>query len=151
VLSKNKNIRRSFFKRLADCGILGFSRTSKAAVSPFFVSKKNGKQRLVLDCRRVNQLFRKPHRPDLGPAEALQRIEQPGDEPIFEAEADLKNCFYQCGIDPWLMEYFCFDDLVSGSFAQDIGVTLDIPVTCTLVSPFFPWVSVGPSGLSRRW
>ena len=148
VLSKNKNIRRGFFKRLSECGILGFSRTSKALVSPFFVSKKNGKQRLVLDCRRVNQLFRKPHRPDLGPAEALQRIEQPGEEPIFEAEADLKNCFYQCGIDPWLMEYFCFDDLVPGSFAQDIGVTLDIHGQEIGSSEVYPCLTVLPMGFN---
>ncbi len=29
---------------------------------------------------------------------------------VYEAEADLENCFFQCGIDLWLSEYFCFDD-----------------------------------------
>ena len=89
VLEHDKRKRVEFYKRLYKCGILGFSFSAKGKIAPFFVSKKNGNLRLVLDCRRVNQHFRKPHRPALGPAESLQRIENDSAETICEAEADL--------------------------------------------------------------
>ena len=49
VLQSSKSAYLSFLHRLQQAGILGFSRVAKGHISPFFVSKKNGKQRLVLD------------------------------------------------------------------------------------------------------
>ncbi len=77
------------------------------------MKKKQDKQRLVLDCRRTNALFRRCPGNDTGAAEALQRLEfQPG-ETLFQGSPDIKNCFYQCGIEEDLSAYFCFEDLLS--------------------------------------
>ena len=81
---------------LAKRGLLGLTRRRRGTVSPFFVKKKKGQQRLVLDCRAINQLFRKPRRPEMGPAESIQRMQTPEGQTSYEADADLKNCFYQC-------------------------------------------------------
>ena len=149
ILKSDKRKRYDFYARLFKCGILGFSREAKAHISPFFVTKKNGKQRLVLDCRRTNQFFRKPHRPELGPAEAIQRIENTTGSPLYEAEADLKNCFYQMGIEEWLSLYFCFEDRVPGSFIQDLGCKCDVTgVSISRTDVLYPCLVVLPMGFS---
>eukprot|EP00971_Amphidinium_carterae_P055426 1092568-Amphidinium_carterae.1 len=43
----------------------------KGFITPFFVKKKNGKQRLVLDCRMVNMLFSHAPYTELAAAEAF--------------------------------------------------------------------------------
>jgi hypothetical protein len=63
----------SFLKSLVACGILSVSRVSRGKVTPFFVTKKGGKQRLVFDCRIINQMFRRAPRVELAQAEALQK------------------------------------------------------------------------------
>ena len=88
--------------------------------------EENGKQRPVRDCRRTNQFFRNPHRPELGPAEAIQGIEHTTGPPVYEAKADLKNCFHQMGIEAWLPLFFCFEDRASGSFIRKLGCQADI-------------------------
>ena len=90
------------------------------------MKKKNGLQRFVLDCRRTNQHFRKPRRPELGPAEAIQRLDNSTGETLFEAEADLKSCCYQMGIEAWLSLFFCFGDLLSGTWIQSLGCERDV-------------------------
>lgn len=77
VLKHNKSKRFNFFRMLAQRGLLGLTRRRRGTVSPFFVKKKKGQQRLVLDCRAVNQLFRRPRRPEMGPAESAQRMQTP--------------------------------------------------------------------------
>ena len=83
---------------------------------------------LVLDCRGVNQLFRKPHRPEIAAAESIKRLQVSSDPEVqlYEAEADLKNCFYQCAVEAWLAEYSCFDDSVISSWAKSVGLTHDV-------------------------
>ena len=49
----------------------------------------------------MNQLLRKPERPDLCPAESTQPVEGLAEEPVYETEADLENSLYQCGIKAW--------------------------------------------------
>ena len=113
------NLQRSFARRLLRCGVAGITNNSKERVTPFFVHKKNGKQRLVLDCRRVSDKFRDPPSPDLGTGECFSRLntaersgaqlppstgapdEGPpatGAQTVFDAESDIKNCFCQCAM-----------------------------------------------------
>jgi hypothetical protein len=125
LLRSNTSARLAFLSRLYSCGILGFSQTRHAEVSPFFVKKKLGRQRLVLDCRQANQCFRNPPRPDLGCADSLQNLETSSDFPPFIGSADIKNCFYQCGILPELSEWLAFAG-EEASFAARLGCTHDI-------------------------
>ena len=57
-LSKSKKHNLAFHKRLFDAGLLRPVDRGRGHVTPFFVRKKNGMQRLILDCRRVNRPFR---------------------------------------------------------------------------------------------
>lgn len=125
------NLRRSpseyvrFLRRLFEVGILGFSREARGEVQPFFVRKKADRQRLVLDCRRVNQKFRRPPVPDMGSGECLHRLESPPGSPVSVGTADIRNCFYQCGIPPSWAEYFAFKQIPCDE-AKEWGATCDV-------------------------
>eukprot|EP00972_Heterocapsa_arctica_P009734 1432328-Heterocapsa_arctica.AAC.1 len=59
----------TFLKQLVGARILGATKTRRGTVTPFCVSKKDSRLRLVLDCRSVNQLFRHAPRMELAPPE----------------------------------------------------------------------------------
>ena len=50
----------SFIKELYDCGVVRFTDTVTCELGLFFVTKKNGKLRLIVDARVANQYFRTP-------------------------------------------------------------------------------------------
>ena len=125
------------------------TRRPKGKIAPFFVKKKSGQLRLVLDCRQVNQMFRKPYRPDLGPAESLQRIENPEGSPIYMGEGDLKNCFYQCGIESWLSEFFTFEEEIQVEWAKQEGFTETVDGEALIEGEtYFLCLKVLPMGFS---
>ena len=125
-IENNPEVRKEFYKRLFRCGILGATKNRRGSISPFFVRKKGGKQRLVLDCRRVNMFFRRPPKPEMGTAETLQRMENPNGGPVYIAEADIQNCFYQCGMHTALCEFFCFEGEHDPVFLRELGISRDL-------------------------
>ena len=70
---------KGFLKKLKQAGILTFSRAASGRVGAFVVRKKpkevdgvmRERQRLILDCRRVNALFRAPPVTELGSLPAV--------------------------------------------------------------------------------
>ena len=61
----------TFVKKMFDARLLIFSGQPRGRIGAFAVTKKSGKQRLVLDCRRANLLFRPPPYTELGGCAAL--------------------------------------------------------------------------------
>jgi hypothetical protein len=61
----------------------------------FFVSKKNGKLRLIIDCRRVNQLLRLPPRTPLASSAAFAEVQAPEGSGLYYTTHDVADCFYQ--------------------------------------------------------
>ena len=112
---RNKKQYLKFLKHLFSCGVLGFSKVCKGRVGAFSVSKKpkiiNGvltpRQRLVLDCRQTNLLFKPPPTTSLGSLSALGEVELQGEEQLFIAGADICDCFYACDVPAGLEAYFC--------------------------------------------
>jgi hypothetical protein len=90
LLRKSRTAYIQFVKRLAGLGMLTTSGTCKSQVEPFFVSKKNSKQRLVWDCRVANSFFREPPSGDMGAGEAMSLL-QLGDSDLYVAQADVEN------------------------------------------------------------
>ena len=111
VLRDNKKEYVKFLRRLYDCGLLGFSKNTKSRISPFFVGKKKNRLRLVLDCREMNMLFRRPPRPDLGTGDCFAAVEPGPHKQLYMGQADIENCFYQCGVPADWSEYMAFDDV----------------------------------------
>ena len=56
-------------------GLIHWSRRPRERVGVFFAAKKNGKLRMIIDCRRTNLRFRSPPGVDLRSAETFGRIE----------------------------------------------------------------------------
>ena len=85
-------------------GILIFSKKARGRVGSVVVRKKpkevdgvmRERQRLILDCRRVNLLFRAPPITELGSLPAVGDMEIPGGEKLYIAGGDIQDCFYAC-------------------------------------------------------
>ena len=103
-----------FLSRLYDSGVLAFSGACRGRVGVFCVSKKpkviNGetihRQRLVLDCRQTNLIFKPPPPTRLGSLSSLAEAELPPDKMLYAAGADIKDCFYAVNMEPGLQEFF---------------------------------------------
>ena len=96
LLKKQKKHMISFVNQLNKAGILSWTRVRKGRVAPFLVWKKNGKQRLVLDCRQVNELFRDPPAMRMGGLSSLAAVAIPEGEELYISQVDIKDCFWQC-------------------------------------------------------
>eukprot|EP00959_Pyramimonas_sp_CCMP1952_P322974 6758350-Pyramimonas_sp.AAC.1 len=67
-----------FLKMLRRRGLIRWSTTPKEIATPFFVRNKDGRQRLTIDARRTNQLFRDPPSTLLATPESFARLEVGG-------------------------------------------------------------------------
>ena len=109
VLFRNHATYADFLWRLHSAGMIRWTRArpgQDGELGVFFVSKKQpNKQRLILDTRRVNLRFRKPHGVALPSACAFSNI-CTHDEDFVIASADIKDFFYRLGVPPSLSDYF---------------------------------------------
>ena len=69
-------------------------------------------KRLILDCRRLNRLFRPPTIL-LGSVEALSKIRLSPDaeEQMFVAQEDVRDYFYRLYLPRGLAEWFSLDEV----------------------------------------
>ncbi|CAK0909779.1 unnamed protein product [Prorocentrum cordatum] len=122
-----------FLRRLAARGLVDGRARRKACVSTFFVAKKNGDIRMVVDARQPNQLHKLPPRTVLASGEALGSINlldavgaSPEDladfdgcyESLCAGSVDLMDGFYQFA-DPSWGSWMCFDVEVT---ADELGI-----------------------------
>ena len=71
------------------------------------VTKKAGKQRLIVDARRTNKLFRTPPTTILGSVEAWSRLEVEEQSEVFVAQEDVKDFFLSFGDFKRAWRIFC--------------------------------------------
>eukprot|EP00435_Cladocopium_sp_Y103_P017954 s440_g4.t1 len=142
-----------FLRLLYDRGILSFTQGCRGRVGAFAVSKKpkviqgklSARQRLVLDCRQTNQLFRPSPHTELGSLASLTELEIPHDSCLFVSGADIQDCFYAVHIPSELMAFFCLEGDISGWEVRNItGGKFD----CDEGSSFSPCFTVLPMGFS---
>ena len=114
----------AFVRELWQCGIINWSRKVKGRCTPFFVRKKNGSLRLVLDCRQVNAFFRIPPGCEMGSLAAMGELEVDvgTEQQLWISQADVQDCFWQCAIPMELARWFGLD-AVPGSLLISLGVT----------------------------
>lgn len=105
-LANSKPLYNQFIRDLWDRNMIEFASSCKCTVTPFFVVKKNGKQRLVLDCRSSNVFFKDP--PDIAmPAGySFSQLELSSDDTMYIAQTDIKDYFYSIGLPVELRPYF---------------------------------------------
>lgn len=93
VLEKSLDTYHSFVQDLHARNMLDYVPEASSLCSLFFVCKKNGCLRMVLDCRASNELFRQP--PDIAmPAGYPFAQLQVGKEGIlYTVQSDIKDYF----------------------------------------------------------
>ena len=77
VLELDSDAYHGFIADLINAGLMAFTTTPKIQIGCFFVTKKGGKLRLVVDARRANRYFKKPPSTLLGSMETWGRLELP--------------------------------------------------------------------------
>ena len=75
--------------------MLKFGGDRRSTVTPFFVAKKNGKLRLVLDCRASNQFFRPPPDIAMSAGYSFAQLELEPEDTMYVAQSDIQDYFYQ--------------------------------------------------------
>ena len=110
-LQHDNNVYGIFVKDLYERGMLSFTCRPREIVPPFFVRKKNGKLRLILDCRAVNKRFKKPPPLGLGAGVSWSQVSVPSDRDLFLAQSDIKDYFYSLELPHPLQSLFCLPGL----------------------------------------
>ena len=141
-----------FLRLLFDRGTLSFSHQCRGRVGAFTVSKKDKivegvvkkRQRLVLDCRQTNLLFKPSPHTELGSLASLAELTLHPSQQLYISGADIQDCFYAVHIPEKMMRYFCLEFdisseeacMVSGGSLSDVG------------GPVSPCINVLPMGFS---
>ena len=131
-----------FIVDIFERGMITFSRTAVSVITPFFVSKKNGRLRLVLDCRASNQLFAAPPDIALAAGYTFAQLEVPQGEVLYTAQSDVKDYFYSIGLPPGLRPYFALPAV------QAIDLAGQIPTLEGIQGSVYPCMCVVPMGWS---
>ncbi|CAE7820938.1 unnamed protein product [Symbiodinium necroappetens] len=133
ALAHNPIKYHEFISDLIDCNLLYFTDQPRVQVGVFVVTKKQQRQRLIIDARRANRLFRSPPSTCLGSVESWTRLEVEGGAPLFMAQEDVKDYFYRLGIDKRLGEYFSLPAIepallreVRGDLPEELMQLMDV-------------------------
>ena len=107
LLKNNMGMYCNFVHDLFEAGMLDFTVRPRGLVTPFFVAKKSGKLRLILDCRETNRLFRRPPVLAAGTGASWSQIRIPDGEQLYVAQSDIKDYFYSLQLPSELRTLFC--------------------------------------------
>jgi hypothetical protein len=116
--------------------LLRWTRAPKERVGVFFVRKKDGKLRLIIDARRTNQRFRTPPGVALSSAEAFSDVECEPGQKVFISTTDVENCFYKMRISKELSAFFALPPVTAGSVGTSM-IDEEILASDDLVYPCF--------------
>ena len=114
-LKRSKKLYHKVLRLLRDAGMIEFVPAGESGavierVGIFSVPKKDGRQRLVVDCRRSNCWFTDPPKAHLPTCAAYSRLSMPPDAVLYSGGFDLRDAFYQLGLPEFLRPYFCLPD-----------------------------------------
>ena len=116
LLQRSPSLYRGFIRRLRSLGLLHLTLCPGEDVTVFFVRKKDGRLRMVIDARLPNQRFKDPPGVHLTTVEGFARMEVLAEMDdyaddktvdLFLVTTDVDNCFHRLKIGRGLGEYFC--------------------------------------------
>ena len=139
MLVQNSATYCKFVQRLDAAGMIVWKQHIPSLLGCFFVRKKGGSLRIVLDTRDVNGFFLKaPHTRLPSPA-AFGSIETTSEDPVYMSGSDLSNCFYHLEADPELAQWFSLPQIAVSTvpgLADRCGFAADsFAVPCLRVLP----------------
>ena len=156
TLTKNRKSYIRFIKDLKRRGLLVFDTDVTETCGIFFVCKKNGQLRMIIDARRANRRLRPPPGVSMVSAEGLGRIEIETDNPsepvpIWVGTADVKDCFHRMGIPRWMSKLFGMPRCRHGSLGSQRSTAGALVRTtgCTPCPAACPWAVRGPCSMRR--
>lgn len=114
TLEQNPAEYAAFIRQLHVIGLVKFERRIHGEVGCFFVCKKNGDLRLVLDCRSINSHFRIPPRTLLVSGSQIGEIWTPDGSVAYCAGGDVEDAFYNLFLGD-LCPYFGLNALSASS------------------------------------
>ena len=88
----------------------------------FFVTKKNDKQRMILDAKPANWYFREPPTTQNASGSSFASLRVPEDKELYIANYDVKDFLYRLGIDEELGKWFGLPAFSSKAFVKLFGV-----------------------------
>ena len=133
-----------FVWTLARAGLVDFAEEATEVTGVFFVPKKGGKQRMVLDARRSNAHFMPAEGVTLCTGSSLASIELEGSDVLYIGHADLQNAFYHLQLPEPLRRFFGLREVRASRVPSDLRHLLG-----GLVSPRVrPRLAVVPMGFS---
>jgi len=121
ALTRDPRVYARFVRDLKKRGLVRFVHKAHSRVGLFFVKKKSGQLRLIIDARRPNDLFDEPPGVDMVTSEGLGRIEVVGaplgDDgvPLFCGTADVADAFHRMVMPRWLGDFFGLPPLRAGT------------------------------------
>ena len=85
----------------------------------FAVAKDEHADRLIIDARGANLLFRTPDPVALPTPDVVAELHTPANEPMFVGKTDLSDFYHQLRLPAWMTPYFCLPpvrrcDLIGG-------------------------------------
>ena len=135
TLVKESSVYADFLDKLDKGGLLSWKQGLPSLLGVFFVRKKNGRLRIILDTRDVNGFFRPAPKTRLPTASALGSLEVDASDDVYLSGADLEDCFYHLGVPAGLEEWFTLPSVRAGLIAglpALLGVGLELePAHCT--------------------
>ena len=145
ILKNSPKRYKQFLVSLFKCGLLKFKKTQdvKSHVGIFFVKKKSGKLRLILDCRRTNQYFRTPPSGATTGLGALGEIRVPEGEVLYGASYDIKDMFYRLSVPEALQLYFGLPSIGAAEARELFGDAVPSDFGDCDISPVFCMLPMG--------
>ncbi|CAE8604771.1 unnamed protein product [Polarella glacialis] len=116
-------------------------------VTPFFVTKKGGKLRLIFDCRTVNLRFKKAPKIAMGSGSSWASLEVAEGEQLWIAQSDIKDYFYSLALPAALAQFFCLPS-IDASLLTEWGVPGALGGFSNYQGRCYPRLRVVPMGWS---
>ena len=110
-LQSDEPLYQQFAKDLWEKGMVDFTQQPGDLVTPFFVNKKDGRLRFILDCRGVNKRFKPPPPMALAAGSSWSQVNVPPGSTLYCAQSDIKDYFYSLALPSSLQSLFCLPPL----------------------------------------
>jgi hypothetical protein len=108
-------------RRLSDLDMVTFRPAVKVVNGMFAVAKGENSQRLILDCRPANSLF-KPVIKTLLPSPAdLSNLLLPENKVVYGAKCDLDNYYHRVVVPDWMVDYFGLPKIRAGDISEELA------------------------------
>ena len=121
ILQNDKNKCNQFIKDPHAKNLIDLTSSPQDLIAAFFVKKKNGQLRLVLDCRDVNPRFHAPPPMGLSAGSTWSQVTISESSELFVAQSDIRDYFYSLALPDELRDLFCMP-AVPSHLLQECGL-----------------------------